>query len=226
MGKTSRFGKEVVVNYKGSKFLFGRGYEEVGYSLYLDETEPITCEYMTGQSGNLFIDLGANVGGYTVRLGKKFRNVIAVEPNPNAARLLRAHLDLNHLHNVNLVEKAIWSSIGEATLWIPSSNKTTRSSLVQRFEGGASLGVRTVTLDSLTEGYERVDLIKVDVEGAELPMLRGARETLGKTSKLVIEVSPSTEATVREMLAPFGYEFSDLDFKVNNIKNVLAEAAL
>lgn len=227
LGRSSRFKKEVVVEYKGSKFLFGRGYEEVGYSLYLDESEPLTYKYLTNQSGNLFIDLGANVGGYTIRLGRKFRSVISVEPNPNAVEILRKHLELNHLQNVKVVEKAIWDSIGEATLGVPAGNKTTLSTIGVHFEGGTSITVHTTTLDSLTEGYERVDVIKMDVEGVELSALKGAGKTLQKTSRLVIEVGPWSEDEVKGILAPLGFKFSDLDTGgKQGTKNILAESVL
>lgn len=225
LGRSSGFGKEMVVEYKGNRFIYGKGHEEAAYSLYLDETEPQTYEYMTNLSGDLFVDLGANVGGYTVRLAKKFREVISVEPNPGAARSLRDDVDLNHLDNVKVVEKAVWDSVGEATLWVPASKKTTRSSITQHFQGGASFRVETVTLDDLTKGYEKVDLIKVDVEGADLAALRGGKETLKRTSRLVIELSPKGEAAVKGILAPLGFRFSYLDTKVNNIRNMLAEMA-
>jgi FkbM family methyltransferase len=215
--------KDVVVEYDGMKFLLPKGFTEVVYSIYLDEYEPETCRYMTSQSGDVFVDVGANVGGYTVRLGKKFRRVLAVEPNPKASETLRRNIELNGLSNVVVIDAAVSDKVGDATMYVPSSGKTTRSSIIEKFKEGRSFTVQTTTLDALLDGYERIDLLKVDAEGAEIDVLRGADRTLWKTSKLILELGSWSEAKTMEFLGSYDFKVSNLDIKVATGRNVLAE---
>lgn len=177
---------------------------------------------MTSLTGNLFVDVGANIGGYSVRLSRKFKDVLAIEPNPIAADRLHTNLKLNGITNVSIFEGAISDREGEASLSVPSSNKTTRSSIVEKYRSDTRYNVRTETLDSILEGYSKIDLIKVDTEGAEVSVLKGATETLRKCSRFVIETEPPTESNVKDTLASYGFVFSDLDSKVGS-RNILAE---
>ena len=213
---------DVEVEYKGTRFIVPKGFDEVFYSIYLDDLEPLTYRLMTKLTGEVFVDVGANVGGYSVRLGKNFRRVISVEPNPRAADALRRNVELNHLSNVQVVQKAISDTTGETIMSVPSSGKTTRSSIVEEYNHGSSFSVHTSTLDNLLGEYDRIDLVKVDAEGAEVRVLRGAENTLRKTSRLVLETGSWSERDIREILDRNGFKISDLDLKVSEGKNVLA----
>ena len=220
----SEISRETTVEHGGTRFLFARGlaYGVLCYSLYLEDFEPLTYDYMTSLSGNTFVDVGANIGGYTLRLAKRFREVIAIEPNPRAADILRKNIELNSLSNVRVLSDAISDTIGEATLSVPAGGKTTRSSIVKKYKQGSSINVHTSTLDRLLENRDRIDLIKIDVEGAELLVLKGADRTLPKTQRVVLETGPWSERQVIESLGKHGFEVSDLDRNARQGKNVLA----
>jgi FkbM family methyltransferase len=222
MSKEAEIEKDIVVQYKGVKFFLARHSNEVFYSLYLDDSEPLTYELMTEQKGDLFVDVGANIGGYTLRLASSFREVLSIEPNPRAADLLSKNIDLNHFSNVRIFHDAISDTIGEASMSVPSSGKTTRSSIVMEYDQGSSFGVRTSTLDAFLEGYDKIDLIKIDAEGAEVKVLEGAEKTLRKTEKIVLETGPWSENQIKEILMKYEFEFVDLDKKAEEGKNILA----
>jgi len=217
----AEIGNDVEVEYGGVRFLVPRGFREVFHSFYLDETEPRTFELMTGLTGDVFVDVGANAGGYTVRLARRFRKVISVEPNPRAADVLGKNIVLNRLSNVQVVQKAISDTNEETTMCVPSSGKTTRSSLVAKYDRGSYFPVSTTTLDDLLKGYDRIDLIKIDAERAEVKVLRGGERALQRTSKLVIETGPWSESEAREILEAGGFEVADLDLK-EKAKNIVA----
>jgi len=214
--------KDVEVEYKGTRFLVPKGFSEVLYSVYMDYSEPLTYRSMTNLTGAVFVDVGANVGGYTVRLGKRFGTVISIEPNQRAADVLEKNIELNRLANVSVVRAAISDTTGEATLNVPASGKTTRSSIIESYDGGSSFLVRTTTLDALLGGYDKIDLIKIDAEGAEVKVLKGGKQTLRKTLKLVLELGSWSEREITEILDGAGFEFSDLDSKVKTGRNVMA----
>jgi FkbM family methyltransferase len=133
--------------------------------------------------GDTAIDVGANIGYYTrlfSRLVGDDGRVWAFEPLPAAQRLLR--MNVENLTNVTVVEEALSASNGTAMLSIQAAGDT--STLLPR-RGIASLEVRTRTLDSMNSCFERVDWLKVDVEGEEFAVLQGAREVLRNHQPLV-----------------------------------------
>lgn len=126
--------------------------------------------------GMVVYDLGANVGFYTLlaaRLVGPAGLVVAFEPLARNLEYLRRHLALNGSDNVTVIDAAVSDRVGCARL---------------RGEHGASarlgadgeIAVRTVTLDELVFGQGRrpPSVIKMDVEGAEVDVLRGAERTL------------------------------------------------
>ncbi len=127
------------------------------------------------------IDVGANIGLYSCLARSVGRRAVAIEPHPGNLRLLRANFAANGWRDTEIVAKGLAAAPGSAELL----GANTGASLVP---GWATLSRRTLlrqtieltTLDALLEGRfagERL-LIKVDIEGSEFAMLRGAARTL------------------------------------------------
>ncbi|ANS65014.1 hypothetical protein SLINC_2790 [Streptomyces lincolnensis] len=116
------------------------------------------------------VDVGGWYGPWTRRLSRRARRVVTVEPVPHLARLLTAAAPAN----VRVVAAAASDRPGTARLWLPPDDAGDRgvSSLVRRDIHGRALEVPCVTLDDL--GLRDVGFIKVDVDGNELAVLRGA----------------------------------------------------
>lgn len=141
----------------------------------------------------IFIDVGANIGKYAVILSKLFPQleVIAVEPVEMNLKLLNYNLKLNNVHNVTVVDKALYSYEGRARLIISSfsGRHKVASSCV-----GYCEEVEVTTLDSVVtaylKDYSKPIIIKVDVEGVEEDVVQGASFTLSKHRPvLLIEVN-------------------------------------
>ena len=122
----------------------------------------------------IFVDIGAHHGAYAIVVGKMLREsggkVIAVEPNPDSFQVLRRNVELNGLDDtVYCIHKAASDKNGKAFI----TTDDVQSRLTGH--GEANYSVETVTLRSLLEahGIDHVDALQVDVEGAELPVLRG-----------------------------------------------------
>ena len=131
--------------------------------------------------GDTFIDIGANIGYYTVVASKVVGDtgrVIAFEPDPVSFALLKRNVEENDCRNVTLLQKALSNSPGTLKLFLNESNKGAH----RIFDRSGELNfveVEAMRLDDYLEDHPgRVDLIKIDTEGAEGLILQGMRETL------------------------------------------------
>jgi FkbM family methyltransferase len=154
------------------------------------------------REGDLFLDIGANVGTYTVLASGICRaKTWAFEPDPDTARRLRRNLEINSLSELaTLHELALGDSEGEVafTVGLDTVNKAA--------DAGVH-GVRIVhqqRLDNLI-GEQEPAMIKMDVEGYEEPALRGAQSVLTKPSLKLIELETVTP-WASEMLESRGFE--------------------
>ena len=143
------------------------------------------------QPGMTVIDVGAHAGLYTLSastLAGPVGRVIAFEPSPRERAHLVAHVRLNRCANVTVEPVALGDSEGEADLFVVDSSETGCNSLRPGAIGpGHTVRVGLRTLDEYAKGsgLDRVDVIKMDVEGAELSVLRGAR-SLFRTMRPVL----------------------------------------
>lgn len=128
--------------------------------------------------GGVFLDVGAHVGHYTLRAAGIARKVIAVEPNPPSAARLRENLAVNGIVNVDVREVAAWDARVSLALEPPRGGcQRDGSTRVRELIGGP---VRGIPLDDFLVAEPRVDLVKLDVEGADLHALRGMAGTLAR----------------------------------------------
>jgi len=161
--------------------------EEIARLLLLHgsyETAEIATVSELATVGSTAIDVGANIGMYTVALATAVGNggtVLAFEPVPQTSQRLRANLAMNEMTNVSVVDAAAGRSSG--IMDIRLANDSAYASLVSVKQGratGRTLSVRVVTLDEIWRERRRpaVSFCKIDVEGAELLVLEGAKEML------------------------------------------------
>lgn len=214
--------EDVIVEYDGCKFLFAAGlpWDAFRYSMCLKTYEPKTYEYMMSLRGSIFVDVGAHIGGYSVRLAKRFTKVIALEPNPSSAKVLAKNVFLNDLRNVVVVRAAASDRAGEVTLNVPSGNDAL-SSIVRVYAKGGTVQVRAIALDNLLSVYDEIDLIKIDVEGAETIVLKGAEKTLPRCRRVIVEANSNSNLSA---LSESGFRLVDLDAYAP--RNVLATKSL
>jgi FkbM family methyltransferase len=169
--------------------------------------------------GKVFIDVGANFGVYALVASKLVGatgRVTAFEPTAQSFAILQQNIELNHCANVSAFRVALTHSRGNAWLyhgWDPVGN----SLGMDPFCGDEGEEVQTDALDNLLEenGIDRVDVIKVDVEGAEELVLRGATKSLTRCRPVVIfEFNPGCAVRLglspngaKDLLESLGYEF-------------------
>lgn len=144
------------------------------------------------ETGGTFVDVGAHVGLYALRLGAfRAKKVIAVEANPRTFDTLCENIILNDLENVYPRNLAAWHTTGkDLQMYDAHSLESGGSTGAVKIGDARPVGTaRTTTLDDLLDGEDRVDLIKIDVEGAEADVLAGAQHVLDRfRPKLMIEM--------------------------------------
>ena len=135
---------------------------------------------------DLFVDVGANIGAYTVLAGSTGCKVIAVEPIEETFRWLRRNVDVNGLGSrVELHRCGVGAC--QSKLRFTTSQDTVNHVCTS---GEAGEEIEVTTLDSLLAG-RRPSIMKIDVEGFEFQVLQGARETLQseQLGAIIIEVN-------------------------------------
>ena len=123
--------------------------------------------------GGVLVDIGANMGLWTVRLGGRASRVIAVEPNPAAAEILRQNITLNGLAGrVTVLQVAAWDCGEPLGFFNPAGDGEPAAGLMRVLPGGGG-PLRGVRLDDALPPLDRIDLVKVDTEGADIRALAG-----------------------------------------------------
>ncbi|MGD6932917.1 MAG: FkbM family methyltransferase [Candidatus Bathyarchaeia archaeon] len=153
--------------------------------------------------GGIVFDVGAYIGVCTLKYASFLRRkgmVYAIEPSPQSYNILSNNIKINNLQNVTPVNAALMSFNGVSHLYSCNGFASVNSISERHIEAGgghasSQFTVNSITLDALINKFNvpRIDLLKIDVEGAELNVLNGALTALdrGIVDRLVIEVHQS-----------------------------------
>ncbi len=162
----------------------------------------------------VFLDVGANVGAYALFMaaltGPRAR-ILAVEPQPDVFDRLTYNIGQNPFGTVKAIACAVADRAGELTLFIDPRNRGESSVKIVGTHKSAAIRVPAVTLLSLcrSEGIERIDAIKLDVEGAEdlilEPFLREAPESLRPALLIVEDGTEQWQLDLPALLEGYGY---------------------
>lgn len=175
------------------------------------------------EPGDIFVDVGANIGLYTViaaHLVGPAGHVFAFEPSPKTFERLRTNVELNGFANVSCHQLALSHQSGQTLLNVSLDGHDAWNSLARPI-AGSTFGVQTITgiqWDAFAREHRltgQVTMMKIDIEGWETRMLQGACETLARPDAPVLQVeftdqacqaAGSSCARVYGMLEEFGYQ--------------------
>jgi FkbM family methyltransferase len=203
---------DVWVRYRNQEYLLTH---DTTFGYYLHMFEPETARFMAECSGEVFVDLGANTGQYVVPLASQFRKVVAVEPNPRAVEVLRRNLDRNRISNVEVVERAVMPRPGPIRLY-----KGDLLSTWSAYHPAAEyIEVDAVSLDALLQPYPSVDLLKIDIEGAEVETLL-ASTSLAKVKSISLAVFPQDVSRLRGKFEQEGFDVVELPSRLGAMENI------
>lgn len=156
------------------------------------------------------VDVGANIGLYSIAFASRFPRVLAVEANPATFAVLQANLALKQIEHVACVCAAASDRTGEALLHVPDNGNLGWATLEHRPQIART--ARAVTCRSLDDllrenlGDETVALLKIDVEGHEPEVLKGGRGMLARDRPVVLfEVSQGNATACARLLRSIGY---------------------
>ena len=185
-------------------------------SVNLEHHEDTLREHVAGlfPDGGVFIDVGANVGLWTVHLGQRASRVIAVEPNPAAVSMLRENITLNGLDDiVQVLDVAAWDRDERLNFLNPSYTGEPMSGLM-RVVPAQSDGILGVRLDDALPPVGRIDLMKYDTEGSDIRALEGAAGHIARFRPLLLveshHVPPYAYYQAEDLercIAGLGYEW-------------------
>jgi FkbM family methyltransferase len=171
---------------------------------------------MEAKAEGTMLDIGANIGRYSMPMALKADHVLAFEPDPGNYELLRK--GAKHFPKVKPLLLAVAARSGELELF-QCSGRRGNSSLARNAtaKSETSVKVRAVCLDDYCRDIEKITAIKIDVEGAELEVFLGGQETLNKHSPVIsLETHAGIdERGLTELIRTLGYtvtnEFGDED---------------
>jgi FkbM family methyltransferase len=160
--------------------------------------------------GDVFYDVGANIGYFTVigaRLVGSSGRVVAVEPQPEALRRLAHNLAINGFDNVTIVEAAIADEEGESELAVSHEGILEWAALEASPPPDLpTIPVRVTTVDAIRAGLPAPEVVKLDVEGAEIRAVAGMRETLRRDKPAVVCEVHAALDEVRSALEAESYQ--------------------
>ncbi len=145
----------------------------------------LTTEYIRISEESTIVDVGANIGDFTVQVAKRCPRgrVIAVEPLHDHVRMIGIQAQLNGLENIVCVQAALGGTEGQIEIHVGGGQSSA-------YWGGASIqNARLTTLSQVMQetGIEEISLLKLDCEGAEWEILPAAEKVLPRIRQICME---------------------------------------
>lgn len=167
------------------KYFIGYQFEEIFKAR-------IYAPYLENVKDAVVIDLGANLGSFSLYASKYAKQVYSLEPSTETFEIFKHMIEFNNLTNVKPINKAIYMENGTFGFGGPDNNRTMRSLHQATWQDGQPQEqVEAITLDKLflDEGIEHVTLCKIDIEGSEGELLgsEGFRLVAPKIDTIVME---------------------------------------
>ena len=223
----------VDINDVMGRTIYKRGSLHPGHTNFLSSL-PI-------KDNDVILDIGANIGWYSIVLRSSIKRDITIysfEPEPQNFKLLTLNVAYNEMKGVEPVNMAVAERAGHSTLFLYFSKNSGRHSLLNvNPQTNRSIQVETVNIEDFLRHkqvhFERVKLIKIDIEGYELFALKGVPQLLLTVPYMFLEFSPGliTKAGRKpseliSLLAGFDYNFYVLRGEIPVAKTVDELSAL
>jgi len=175
--------------------------------------------------GAVCLDVGAHIGSYTLLMAKEASKVIAVEPLPHLIEKLEANISLNKISNVRILPIVLSDKPELVNLYYPLNHPVGREGSLYRknvcVENVEKVQLEAKTIDQVMqeENCQRLDFIKIDVEGHEYPILLGGEKSIRKHKPAIIfEYEERTWGNAKFTFQEVDDFFSKLGYSLHLIK--------
>lgn len=188
-------------------FAYFRLYELADLVVFRPDYEPAVTNIIERSKGEVFIDMGAHIGRYSMVAARNFKRVTAIEPHPDNFRILK--YNSSQYRNVLCVQAAVGDFNGQDRLYLRPDS---RHSLKFRSRRATLVSVTRLgkILDSMGTG--NIDLIKVDVEGSERQILEDAASIMPNVRAWIVQVHDEAKsAYIQQLLTDQGYKTKWID---------------
>lgn len=187
------------------------------------------------KEGDTVLDLGANIGYYTLIFAKivgEKGKVFSFEPDPTNFSLLSRNVEINGFKNVTLVQKAVSNENGKCNLYLRKYNKGAHTTIKDLDKDCGIISVGTTRLDDYFKKNDKIDFVKMDIEGAEGRAIQGMSNILQKNKNIKIltefnhkflEKSGIKSEEYFKMLAEFGFKIYCLDEQKNKVEMIASD---
>lgn len=146
------------------------------------------------ENTEVILDIGANIGLYSLAMASKTKGrVYAFEPNPQTSQLTQIHIEQNHVENVELFKIGLSDEVATAILH-NETDDLGKASLRPQGSSKNDVEIEISTLDTFfdEQKLQTVDLIKIDVEGLEMAVVRGGWKTIeNHLPHILFEATPN-----------------------------------
>ncbi len=177
------------------KFFYLKEDKYIGQRVALEKYEPYETKLILRQlkPNQVVIDVGANIGYYTILIADKVKKVYALEPDKTNFEILKKNIQENDLKNVVAIKAAAGSKKGKLNLYKSKENLGDHRLYGNDVEVEK---VKIIKLDELVR--EKVDLIKIDTQGWEPEVVAGAKKIITKDKPIIfMEYSPASYKAAR-----------------------------
>lgn len=224
-----KIGKTVLpkfIEYDGHKF-FLESEDTVNLATFGYEHEKFELNLFKNslKKGDIVLDLGANIGLYSLSAAKIVGNsgkIYSFEPDPITFKNLKKNIESNKCDNVELINKAVSNKTGTIA-FTSSENISSRSKNHIKSDDepeSNSIKIHTIKIDDFFENKVNViNVIKMDIEGAEFEALKGMKKIIDKNKhlKIFLEFSPFMLKRLNADIAEMINFFKSCNFKINKI---------
>lgn len=214
---------ERTYSINGFKVILRKGSND--FSMFCLPREEEIVNSVKLNANETFVDVGANVGAYTLKIASDYKSkgikVIAIEAHPANYKALCKNIDINKFTNIHAINKAVSDHKGIVTMyerkflkriqpeWYTIHETISGHQLDKRY----SIEVESDTLDAILDNY-KVDFIKIDIEGAEVEALKGATNTLDRLRKIIVEIHENNFDKVKHILEDHNFEIEIITNKI------------
>lgn len=185
------------------------------YVLFIEREKDLK-KHLTLNENEVFVDVGANVGSYSLQIAKQYKSkgvlIFAIEAHPETFTALRRNVDLNGFANIRTVNKAVSDHRGVSYIYEHLSDGqlghvyTGQFSITARSsDDTSSKPIGCDTLDNILHGYN-CNVMKMDIEGAEVIALRGADNVLKQLRKIIVEIHDENLFEVESILKEYHFK--------------------